>query len=61
MKKKFYFISLILFILILTENKSFAESLNLYSKYRYEINTPKEIKLNIKGKDYIKYLKQIKI
>ena len=30
-------------------------------KYKYDLNIPNELNLNISGKNYIKYLKQIKL
>ena len=60
MFKKFNLIYLVLLIFTIAENNSISETIDLYSKYQYEINTPKKIKINIVGKDYIKYLKQIK-
>ena len=60
MKKKNYLLFLVIFTFSLSENYSFSNDLNLYSKYQYQINTPKKIKINILGNNYIKYLKQIK-
>ena len=60
MKKKINNLLILIFIFYGSQNYSFADNVNLYAKYHYKINVPKEIKINILGKDYIKYLKQIK-
>ncbi len=57
--------NLIVFLIIFILNSVYVlanEKLPFqYAKYKYELKVPNKLHLNISGKNYIRYLKQIKL